>query len=79
LVTASGSFLEPKITVSLWPILKDYKFFKVKDTFTAFQEISMYQFGVLGCTEKDICVVSDKDRLDQRGFDPKYGFRKRPK
>lgn len=65
--------------LSLWPCLKNYKFQKVKDPFTAFQEISQYYFGVIGCTEKDICVVSDKDRLDQRGFDPKYGFRKRPK
>lgn len=62
-----------------WPRLKDIEFQKVVDPFTAFQEISMYQFGVLGNNEKNITVISDKDRLDQRGFDPIYGFRKRPK
>ena len=65
--------------VTLWPKLSDYNFQKVVDPYTTFQEISMYQFGVLGCTEKDTVDISDKDRYDMKGFDMEYGFRKRPK
>ena len=68
-----------RFVLTKWPCLKDIGFQRIIDPYTAFQEINMYQFGVLGCTEKDICEISDKDRLDQRGFDMKYGFRKRPK
>lgn len=39
----------------------------------------MYQFGVIGCQEKDIVEISDKHRIAGKGFDTKYGFRKRKK
>jgi len=59
------------------PLLKDYEFYKVFDTFQAFQEISMFMGGVLGNREKDIVVVEDKYKIAQHGFD-KWSFRKMP-
>ena len=57
------------------PLLKNYEFYKVFDTFQAFQEISMFMGGVLGAGEKEITVVADKYKIAQHGFD-KYSFRK---
>ena len=54
--------------------LEDLGFAKVKDPVTAFQEIYMYLAGVLGNTKKDTVDISDKDKLQQRGFD-KYSFK----
>jgi len=59
------------------PILKDYEFFKVFDTFQAFQEIQMFLGGVLGKNEKEIIQVADKYKIAQHGFD-KWSFRKMP-
>lgn len=59
------------------PILKDYEFYKIFDTFQAFQEISMFMGGVLGNKEKDIVEVADKYKIGQHGFD-KWSFRKMP-
>lgn len=59
------------------PILKDWEFYKVVDSFTAFQEISMFLGGVLGRGEKEIIVVEDKYKIAQHGFD-KWSFRKEP-
>ena len=61
------------------PILKDYQFYKVFDTFTAFQEIQMYISGVLGVGENPMIEISDKDKITQHGFDYKWSFRKEPK
>jgi len=57
------------------PILKDYEFYKVFNTFAAFQEIQMFMGGVLGRGEKEIIEVEDKYKIAQHGFD-KYSFRK---
>lgn len=59
------------------PLLKEYEFYKVFDTFQAFQEIQMFIGGVLGNREKDIVVVEDKYKIAQHGFD-KWSFRKEP-
>lgn len=56
--------------------LVQYNFHKVFDTYSAYQEIDMYYFGVLGCTEKDIINISDLDMRNQKGFD-KWSFKKR--
>ena len=61
------------------PLLKNYEFYKVFDTFTAFQEIQMYISGVLGVGENTTIEVSDKDKIISRGFDYKWSFRKEPK
>jgi hypothetical protein len=59
------------------PLLKDYEFYKVFDSFQAFQEISMFMGGVLGKGEKEIVEVQDKYKIAQHGFD-KWSFRKMP-
>ena len=57
------------------PILKDYEFYKVMDTYTAFQELQMFISGVLGTGEKEIIEVDDKYKIPQHGFD-KWSFRR---
>lgn len=57
------------------PILNDYQFYKVFDTFQAFQEIQMFVGGVLGNCEKNIINIDDKYKIAQHGFD-KWSFRK---
>lgn len=59
------------------PCLKDYDFYRIFDSFTCFQEISMYISGVLGNREKDIIEVADKYKIAQHGFD-KWSFRRMP-
>jgi len=59
------------------PVLKEYKFYKVFDTFSAFQEIQMFISGVLGSNEKDIIEVEDKYKIAQHGFN-KWSFRREP-
>ena len=65
---------KPKFFIN--PLLKDYEFYKVFDTFQAFQEVQMFMGGVLGKGEKDIVEVADKYKIEQHGFDYKYSFRK---
>lgn len=58
--------------------LKDYQFYKVFDSFLAFQEISMFlSGGVLGKNQNKIIEVEDKYKIEQHGFD-KWSFRKEP-
>ena len=61
-------------TMTLCPRLADFKFYKVKDPFTAFQEISMYLGGVIPRQVPEMINISDKDRIAQHGFD-KLSFR----
>jgi len=56
------------------PVLKDYQFYRIVDTYTAFQEISMYISGVIGTGEKETITISDEDMRDAKGFD-KYSFK----
>lgn len=57
--------------------LKPFRFYKVKDSYTAFQELDMYISGVLGQQAKEMVNISDKDRIYQHGFDG-YSFKKPP-
>lgn len=66
----------PKFIIN--PLLKDYQFFRVFDSFTAFQEIQMFIGGVLKNKENDIIEIEDKYKIVSRGFD-KWSFRKEPK
>lgn len=61
------------------PSLKEYEFYKIYDSFTAFQEIQMFLTGVLGNNEKEIEEIDDKHKIEQHGFDYKWSFRKEPK
>jgi len=63
----------PKFFVN--PVLKEYQFYKVFESFQAFQEIQMFLGGVLGSGEKNIVEVADKYKITQHGFD-KWSFRK---
>ena len=62
------------------PLLKDVDFYKMVDTYTAFQEVQMYISGVLGTNEDGHDTpMTEKEKVQQHGFDKKYGFRTRPK
>ena len=76
-ITGGSDFRQPN-EVELYPVLKDFNFQRVKDPYTAFQDIQSYKFGVLGCNENEVVTISDKDRIAGKGFDVKYGFRTRP-
>jgi hypothetical protein len=83
-------FLEHKVPVWVKPIehyrnatilnprLKDYGFERIKDSFTAFQEISMYLSNIL-VEQKEVAKIEDKYRIEQHGFDLKTSFRKEKK
>lgn len=75
--TAQRDFKGYALTLN--PVLKDLKFMRVMDPFTAHQEISQYYFGVLGIKEDAGVSIDDKYRIAARGFDTRYGFRTRPK
>lgn len=60
------------------PKLKDYSFDRIKDPFTAFQEISMYLSNIL-VEQKEVAEIEDKFRIEQHGFDLKKSFRKEKK
>ena len=60
------------------PNLKNYEFYKIFDTFQAFQEIQMFLGGVLGAGEKNIIEVEDKYKIAGHGFN-KWSFRRESK
>ena len=57
--------------------LKKYSFQKIKDPFSAFQEIMSFLSGVLGNSEKDIITIEDKYIKESKGFD-KWSFKTPP-
>ena len=57
--------------------LKDYKFYKIFDSYTAFQEINMFVSGVLKRSEPVTTDVSEACKVSQKGFDS-WSFRKKP-
>ncbi len=63
-----------KIEIKKNPCLKDRQFFKVKDPFTAFREISEYLGNQL-VKRSDPDEIEDKYRIVQHGFD-KWSFRR---
>lgn len=68
-----GNYENPKFIIN--PNLSDYEFYRIFDSFQAFQEIQMFLGGVLGNHEKEIIEVADKYKIEQHGFD-KWSFRK---
>lgn len=64
--------------VNINVVLKDYEFYRVFDTYTAFQEISMYVSGVLNQGFPIMTEISDVSMRDKKGF-YKYSFKTRPK
>lgn len=60
------------------PPLKNIQFFKVKDSYQAYQDIEMYISGTLGVDQVPPVVLSDKERIEKHGMD-KWSFRKKGK
>ncbi len=65
-------------TIILNPKLEMLNFQRIKDSQTAFQEISMYLSNIL-VEQKETAEIADKYRLEQHGFDAKISFRKEGK
>lgn len=76
-VKCRDHFYNPKMILN--PILKQYDFVKLYDPYTTFQEIQMYLSGVLASGD-DVAEtkMNEKQKVNQHGFDDKYGFRTRP-
>ena len=68
---------ENKKKIIINPNLKEFKFYKVIDSFQAFQEIQMFIGGVLGSNENEMIEIADKYKIKKHGFD-KWSFRKEP-
>lgn len=64
----------PLYSIVINPCLKNYDFFKVKDVYTAYQDISMFMAG-LANPQKPIPEISDKDMLVAKGYDS-FSFKK---
>ncbi len=64
-----------KTNIVLNPVLKDIEFYKVFDSYRAFQEISMFISGIMGGKSPPTIEISDKIRKEKHGFD-KWSFRK---
>lgn len=63
--------------IVLNPILKNYSFTKVKDPFSAHQELYQFVSGYLKSPERDMVTISDEDKIHKHGFN-KWSFRKLP-
>ncbi len=59
-------------------ILEAVQFTRVKDAFTAKQEIAQYIGGVLPANQRPTVELTDLDRVQKAGFDKKTSFRKAP-
>lgn len=64
-------------TIVLNEQLKQFEFFRVVDTYQAFQEIAAYLGGVAQ-PERQIPKIADEDMVGIKGFD-KWSFRKLPR
>lgn len=64
------------LTVS--PCLDDLGFASAVDPYTAFQEMNMWMSGTLAFPQNFMLEVDDKYKIENHGFDTKYGFRTRP-
>lgn len=63
--------------LTLNPELNKFEFYKVFDSYTMFQEVSMYNSGVLTNTEDNMIQISDEDMKVAKGF-YEYSFKKLP-
>lgn len=65
-----------KYLAILGPCLKDLEFYKIKDAYTAYQDIFQYVSGVLNRPDAKMVNISDKDKIHKHGFD-KWSFRQK--
>lgn len=49
------------------------------DPYSCFQNIEQFISGVVPGQQMPMVTLSDKHMVLKKGFDPKYGFRTRPK
>ena len=61
--------------IVLNPLLRSWHFYKVFDSYRAFQELSMYVGGILSTPIKPVLVPTDDIMRDIKGFD-RFSFRK---
>ena len=66
-------------TIQLNSNLSEYEFYKVLDSYTAYQTLSMYVDGSLSYPGNIPQDIPDEYKIESKGFDPEYGFRTRPK
>jgi hypothetical protein len=59
------------------PVLKEFQFYRIKNPFSAFQELSMFISGIMGGQAPPMVPISDEIRLEKHGFDKKWSFRKK--
>lgn len=76
--TKNDEYKQPTVKVELCPKLGVLGFQRVKDAFTAYQDIAMYISGVMGQKQNPMVPIEDKSMVLKKGFDPVYGFRTRP-
>lgn len=60
------------------PNLSRLGFQRTLHPYTCFQDISQFIAGVVPGNQMPMVEVSDKSQVIKKGFDPKYGFRRRP-
>ena len=65
-----------KTTLTLSPCLKDLEFQRIKDPYTAYQDIFQFVAGTLNKPENKMVKISDKDKIAKHGFD-KWSFRQK--
>ncbi len=63
--------------VEIYPILKKYQFYKVFDTYEAFQKIEHFLTNELIKPDDMKVVIPDNLKAQSKGFD-KWSFRKEP-
>lgn len=66
------------LAIVLNPRLVDLGFPRVAHPYTCFQAISQFIGGVIPGQQMPMATISDKSQVLKKGFDPIYGFRKRP-
>ena len=71
----SPYFLKTSKEIIINPCLSNYEFYKHMGAFETFQEISMFISGVMGGQVPKMIEISDKIRLQKKGFDLVTSFR----
>ena len=75
MIWKSANFFKD-ITMTFYPVLKDVQFFKVFDSYAAFQQIEMFLSNqIVKPDDPFIAPVPDKIKVESHGFD-KHSFRK---
>lgn len=74
----TGGPEETKLTVIKNMNLSRLRLHRIMDPYVLFQEIQSFISGVLPGAVSPMVKISDQAMVAKKGFDPVYGFRKRP-